>query len=155
MIGNYEFKEVMEAFIITENDIDLEHFDNSLIGQKGVRAKRDLAQYTAIGQYYGNEILSAVFDKFGKEMKHFRVYDNIYSETSAENVHGRYSWDLRVETKDYTIDYVLDPLPLELENERALKQCKDNIHPFLLINDCRKNIESMQLSKKDKDLSVP
>ena len=124
-------QDVIETFCISNNDITNHH--KALIDQKGVRSKLDIPQFTVLGQYLGNEISE-------------KIYGEIYECSSGENVHGRYAFDI----KNKSISFVIDPLPLQLNNSN-FTQWQYNGIIFIYINDCRENIEKCKLSSKDEE----
>ena len=154
IIKGHSFDDVIDVVCIQPSHIDVEHH-SALLNQKGLFAKMDISAYTVIGQYYGNEILSKVEDKSGNHIHSFEVYDKIYHETSAQMIHGRYSFDVKVDTADYNFSYVVDPLPLGVECDEDLKSIifrKENMCKLIYINDCRKNIAKIERTTKDKKL---
>merc|ERR1712113_613471 len=115
----------------------------------------DIASFTVIGQYFGNEILSKVEDKRGAQIESFEVYDKIFYETSAQMIHGRYSFDVKVEATDYNFSYVVDPLPLQIESDNDLETvmfAAPNMCKLIYINDCRKDIDKIEMTPKDAKL---
>ena len=129
-------KDMIECYHIQEHRV------SALIGQVGVRAKRDIPRGTVLGQYTGTEYLDEEFDK-------------IFQHTNHYDLRNIYAFDcplLQIGTSnDGDGDSKMDDDYQDGTNKKMIidgyAHLKKNY--LVYINDCRKNIKGTEPTDDD------
>lgn len=129
-----DVRQVIEIFTVTNDSTHIP----ILVGQKGIRALRNIPKYTVLGQYIGGEFSSA-------------AYKQVFEHTTIEAKHNLYSFDSEISSADLkqlSVDenplnirkFIIDPLVIGMNKELRLKY----------INDCRFNINNKEMNADDQ-----
>ena len=124
-----ECDSVLEEFVIAKP-----HHIPALIGQKGLRAKRDIPRNTIIGQYTGVTYLK-------------EEYQLIFESSSEGYLRNMYAFDLVVDVIDE--DHEEKEVALVLDGYALTQMIGESGH-LMRINDCRLDIENAQPSDNDR-----
>ena len=120
---SYDVVEVLEEFVISKP-----HRIPSLIGQKGLRAKRNIPRNTCLGQYVGVTYLKD-------------EYLQIFENSSEIYLRNMYAFDLKVDVDGKEVELVLDGY--------ALSRMIGESGHLIRINDCRLDIHQQLPSNDD------
>ena len=130
---SYDVVEVLEEFVISKP-----HRIPSLIGQKGLRAKRNIPRNTCLGQYVGVTYLK-------------EEYLQIFENSSEVYLRNMYAFDLKVDVDGKEVELVLDGYALtrmigESGHLTRINDCRLDIHQPRPTNDDRmfENVEIVQ-----------